>query len=125
MLNGNSQNCPRYNQLSDRAVWVDISMLVHEVVQVTTVQWSATYSLSCIICKVLTLFPEHHQLQPFSMQLQRQSRAQTPPSHEEKGLVTIERFLGCADSAVLIFERTLITCLHDVRLFHWLMHMLG
>jgi len=39
--------------------------------------------------------------------------------------VTIERFFGCADSAVLIFERTLITCLHDVRLFHWLVHMLG
>jgi len=26
------------------------------------------------------------------------------PSHEEKGLVTIERFLGCADSAVLILN---------------------
>ena len=27
------------------------------------------------------------------------SRAQTPPSHEERGLVTIEQFLGCAKSA--------------------------
>ena len=30
------------------------------------------------------------------------SHAQTPPSHEEKGLVTIEHFLGCAESAVSI-----------------------
>ena len=28
-----------------------------------------------------------------------QSRAQTPPSHEERGVVTIEQFLGCAESA--------------------------
>ena len=34
----------------------------------------------------------------------RKSRAQTPPSHEEKGLVTIESCLGCAESAILIFE---------------------
>jgi len=27
--------------------------------------------------------------------------AQTPPSHEERGLVTIEQFLGCAELAVL------------------------
>ena len=33
-----------------------------------------------------------------------QSCVQTPPSHQEKGLVTIERFLGCAKSAILIFE---------------------
>ena len=26
------------------------------------------------------------------------SHAQTPPSHEEKGLVTIEHFLGCVES---------------------------
>ena len=32
------------------------------------------------------------------------SRAQISPSHEEKGLVTIERFLGCAKSAVLILN---------------------
>ena len=30
-----------------------------------------------------------------------QSHLQTPPSEEEKGLVTVERFLGCAESAVL------------------------
>ena len=28
---------------------------------------------------------------------------ETPPSREEKGLVTIKCFLGCAKSAVLIF----------------------
>ena len=32
----------------------------------------------------------------------RESHAQTPPSHEEKGLLTIEYFLGCAESAVSI-----------------------
>ena len=31
----------------------------------------------------------------------RDYTTQTPPSHEERGLVTIERFLGCAESAVL------------------------
>ena len=35
-------------------------------------------------------------------------------SHEEMGLVTTDRFLGCAESAVLIFEQILNTCLHDV-----------
>jgi len=29
---------------------------------------------------------------------------QTPPSHEEKSLVTIERFLACAESTVLISD---------------------
>ena len=32
---------------------------------------------------------------------QTQSRAQTPPSHEEKGLANNERFLGCAVLAVM------------------------
>jgi len=30
-------------------------------------------------------------------------------SYEEKGLVTIEQFLGCAESAVSIFEQALFT----------------
>ena len=33
-----------------------------------------------------------------------QSRAQIPPSHGERGLVTIERFLSCAESADLILN---------------------
>ena len=32
------------------------------------------------------------------------SHAQTPPSHKEMGLVTIEQFLGCAESVVLIMN---------------------
>ena len=36
---------------------------------------------------------------------QLQSRVQTPPSHEEEGLVTIDCFLGYAESAILIFEQ--------------------
>ena len=32
--------------------------------------------------------------------LVEQSHAQTPPSREEKGQVTIERFLGCAESSL-------------------------
>ena len=33
--------------------------------------------------------------------------AQTPPSHEEMGLVTVERFLGCAESAILILNNVI------------------
>jgi len=33
------------------------------------------------------------------------SPAQSLPSHEEKGPVTIERLLGCAESAVLILDK--------------------
>jgi len=29
----------------------------------------------------------------------------TLPSHEEEGLVTIEQFLGCAESTVLILDK--------------------
>ena len=35
-----------------------------------------------------------------------QSRAQTLPSHEERGLVTVERFLGSAESTVLILDKS-------------------
>ena len=31
--------------------------------------------------------------------------AQTPPSHEEKGLVTVEHILGCVKSAVSILNK--------------------
>ena len=34
----------------------------------------------------------------------RLSRPQTPPSHEEKGQVSIERFFDFAESAILIFK---------------------
>ena len=33
------------------------------------------------------------------------SYPQTPPSHEKRGLVTIKRFLGCADSAFLFLRK--------------------
>ena len=33
------------------------------------------------------------------------SCAKTPLSHKRKGLVTIEQFLGCANPAILMFER--------------------
>ena len=33
------------------------------------------------------------------------SCAQTPPSHKEKSLVTIQRFLGCTKSAVSILDK--------------------
>jgi len=55
--------------------------------------------------------------------------AQTPPSHEEKGLVTIERFLGCAELAVLTVDYIashkayfsgLWAHLDDMALFHWI-----
>ena len=41
--------------------------------------------------------------------------SQTPPSHKENGLVTIEQFLGCADLAILILNKKLIRWLHDER----------
>ena len=73
--------------------------------------------------------------------IRSQSHAQTPPSHEEQGLVTIERFLGCAESAKCHQSCDLSsatearvesghkttnrsvgqssTWLHNVALFHW------
>ena len=33
------------------------------------------------------------------------SHAQTPPSHRKKGLVTIDRFLGCVESAVFFLNK--------------------
>ena len=35
------------------------------------------------------------------------SRVQPPSSHEEKGLVTTECFLGCAKSAVLVLNKSM------------------
>lgn len=39
---------------------------------------------------------------PTTMQL---VLCQTPPSHEVKGLVTVEWFLGCAESTVMILDK--------------------
>jgi len=43
------------------------------------------------------MYVKQHELSLF--------HAQTQPSHKEKGLVTIERFLGYAESAVLIVDK--------------------
>ena len=47
--------------------------------------------------RIRTSVSLHSLLEPL---LVEQSHAQTPPSHEEKGQLTIERFLGCAESSL-------------------------
>ena len=46
----------------------------------------------------------HMYIHLFQCSSNSKARAQTPPSHEERGLVTIERLLGCAESEVLVLN---------------------
>ena len=67
------------------------------------------FALTGVLYENLALGPHNRAL--YGINIYRQipqqtySRAQTPPSHKEKGRVTIERFLGCAESTVLILDK--------------------
>ena len=75
--------------------------------------WTVSFTTLLTTCTLEAEKVLRHQSVPqmlwngrkFSRSRRALSRTQTRPSKKEKGLVTVEPFLGCAESAVLVFGK--------------------